>query len=78
MSTDQFRIERKRRATRCEPQNCRLSFPGTAFQQSLNFISESATKFINFPHQRLLRTNLNFFHVNRNSLLEQYVTSFDY
>jgi hypothetical protein len=25
-----------------------------------------------------LRTNLNFFHVNRNSLLEQYVTSFDY
>ncbi len=50
MSTDQFRIERKRRATRCEPQNCRLPSPGTAFQQSLNFISEGAAKFINFAY----------------------------
>lgn len=78
VTADQFRIKREGRAARRQPQNHGLSFGSTTLHQSLNFISERATKFIDFPHLYLLRTNLNFFHVNRNSLLRQYVTTFDY
>ena len=76
--TDQFIIEWERRAARSKPQNGTLSLLSTSYQKRLNFISKDATKLVNFSHLHLLRSNLNFFHVNRNSLLTPYVTSFDY